>query len=104
MPAPEVPVRSMADGRPPVSPLVSSSQANGPTIASALPQRMSPAAAGLPAGPATSQAPAGSSNDRPRSYSVGAQANPVYHNWKLKRALERVSEVGPRYQLPFKLC
>ena len=67
-----------SDPRPPVSPLAVqvAPQANGPTIASAIPTRISQA---------ESQAA-----NRPRAYSSPTQSSPIYHNWKLKRALEKV--------------
>ena len=65
-----------SDPRPPVSPLAAqpTAQTNGPTVASALPNRISQG---------ESQA-----SNRPRAYSSPGQ--PIYHNWKLKRALKEV--------------
>lgn len=68
-----------SDPRPPVSPhaVQATPQANGPTVASAIPARISQA---------ESQAA-----NRPRAYSSPGQSSPIYHNWKLKRALEKVN-------------
>ena len=65
-----------SDPRPPVSPLAvqPTAQTNGPTVASELLDRISQGDSQV--------------SNRPRAYSSPGQ--PIYHNWKLKRALKEV--------------